>query len=69
MSLAGICRRMGKRKRVGTKLDKLYRESVAFNPDGFPYFLQRQADQLCEMEIDQFVLDQELEQLLNHRSV
>ncbi|NER36225.1 MAG: IS110 family transposase [Oscillatoria sp. SIO1A7] len=49
-----------------TKLDKLYRDSVAFNPQGFPYFLQRQADQLCEMEIDQFVFLWELEQLLNH---
>lgn len=53
-------------KRERTALDKRYRESVAFNPEGFPYFLQRQADQLCEMEIDQFVLLQELEQLLDH---
>ena len=53
-------------KKQKTRLDKLYRESVAFNPDGFPYFLQRQADQLCEMEIDQYILDRELEQLLNH---
>lgn len=61
-----IAGRLDCSKREKNRLDRLYRESVAYSPDGLPYFLQRQADQLCEMEIDQFVLGRELQQLLDH---